>query len=131
MYLKTQHQDIDIRSEIAEVCLEPGYLVETLSSVFFEKTKHASGHIHFYFWNKTDHIVFTWLKGRLKKIVAKSPSCKKGRYVHWKGSQFCDYKREDTLEHLRDEIECIEIDRKSFSRAWPSYAGSVKWLTQN
>ena len=128
LYSKTQNRNIDISSEIAELCLDPGYLAEWLSTASFEKTKDTSGHIHFYFRNKSDHIVFVWSEGKLKKLAAKSPGCKKGQYVHWKDSQFRDYNRDDILGKLYKEIECIEIDGDNFSKTWPSFNEFIEWL---
>ncbi len=65
--------DVDIRNEVSEACLCPDYLAERLSGVLFEKTGRTSGHIHFHFRNNSDHIIFVWSEGKLKKIVAKSP----------------------------------------------------------
>ena len=104
---KQNDRDVDVRNEISEACLNPDYLAERLSSVLFEKTKHTSGHIHFHFRGKSDHIILIWSEGKSKKIAAKSPDCKKGRHTHWKDSQFRDYNREDVLRELYDEIKRI------------------------
>lgn len=123
--------DVDIRNEVSEACLCPDYLAERLSGVLFEKTGHTSGHIHFHFRGKSYHIIFVWSEGKLKKIVAKSPGCRKGRHTHWKDSQFRDYNREDVLRRLYNRIECIEIDGDSFNKTWSSYTEFISWLIEN
>jgi len=128
---KQNNRTLDIKNETSQGYLDPGYLVEKLSAILFKKTKRTSGHIHFHFRNKSDHIIFFWSEGKLKKIVAKSPSCKKGQYVHWKHSQFCDYKRKQLLRELLSQIERIEIDGENFNKAWPSYNEFARWLIQN
>lgn len=116
---------------MSQECLNPDYLVERLSSVLSEKIKHTLGHIHCHFRSKSDHIIFVWSKGTLKKIAVKSPSCKKGQSVRWKDSQFCDYNRGDILRELYDEIERIEIDGETLSKIWPSCGEFVEWLFEN
>ena len=128
---KQNNRALNIKNETSQVCLDPGYLVENLSAILFKNTKRTSGHIHFYFRNKSDHIIFSWSEGKLKKIVAKSPSCKKGQYVHWKHSQFCDYECEQILRELLSQIERIEIDGQNFNKARPSYNEFARWLIQN
>jgi len=96
-----------------------------------KKTKSTSGHIHFYFRNKSDHIVIVWSNGLLKRIVAKSPHCKKGQCVKWEYSQFCDYKREEVIEKLCEEIEYAQIDRDGFNKRWSSYGDLIWWLVEN
>jgi hypothetical protein len=118
-------------SQILQACLDPNDLVERLSEVHFKNTNHRSGHIHFYFRGKSDHIIIVWSKGQLKKIIAKSPHCKKGQYVRWEGSQFSDYRCEDVLEELSDEIELVTIDDGGFNKSWPSYSLFMKWLLQS
>ena len=109
---------------------DPDCLVKKLSDVFSRKTRRRSGHVHFYFRNKSDHIILLWLEGWLDKILAKSANCKKGRYTHWEDSGFSNYKRQDILQELHNEIERVEID-SGLSKAWSSYAQFVNWLTKN
>lgn len=51
--------------------------------------------------------------------------------MHWSDSQFCDYKREDVLKKLNNEVERIEIDGGGFNRTWSSYRKFVQWLIEN
>lgn len=118
-------------TQILRACLDPYDLVEWLSEVHCMNTGRRSGHVHLYFCNKSDHIILVWSKGRLKRIIAKSPRCKKGQYIRWEESQFRSYQREDVLEKLCDEIELVKIDDGGFHKSWPSYAGFVNWLRQN
>ena len=106
-------------------------LVKKLSAIFSKKSRQIRGHIHFYFQDKTDHIILAWSKGKVKQIIAKSPHCKKGEYVKWGSSQFCDYKPEDVLGKLYDKIKDIRIDDGNFRKTWPSYAKFIKWLTES
>ncbi len=124
-------KDIDIINETAKACFNPSYLAERLNSILFNKTKHTSGHVHFHFRNKSDHIILTWSNGKFKKILAKSITCEKGQYVHWDNSQFCDYEPEDALRKLYNEIEHIQIDDEKFNKTWPSYTEFIKWVIEN
>lgn len=128
---KQRNRDAGSVNEMWEVCLCPDYLVERLSGVLFEKTGQTSGHIHFHFRNNSDHIIFVWSEGKLKKIVAKSPGYRKGQHGHWKDSRFRDYNREDVLMRLYNAIECIEIDGDSFNKTWSSYSAFISWLIEN
>ncbi len=118
-------------TQILRACLDPNDLVEWLSEVHFVNTSHRSGHVHFYFRDKSDHIILVWSKGQLKKIIAKSPRCKKGQYIRWEESQFRDYQSEEILEKLCDEIELVRIDDGGFNQSWPSYAGFINWLRES
>lgn len=118
-------------SQMLQACLDPNDLIEKLSEVHFKNTNHRSGHIHFYFHGRSHHVIFVWSKGRLKRIIAKSPRCKKGQYIHWNDSQFSDYHCEDVLEELCDEIELVTIDDGGFNMSWPSYSRFMKWLLQS
>ena len=121
----------DIKAEISQQCLNPDRLVGNLTLGLSKKTKSTSGHIHFYFQNKSDHLVFVWSNGLLKRVVAKSPHCKKGQCIKWENSQFCDYKQDKVLEILCDEIEYAEIDGDGFNKRWPSYNDLIRWLVEN
>jgi len=81
----------DVKREIFQEHLNPDRLAENLSLALSKKTGSTSGHIHIHFCGRSDHFVIVWSNGRLKQIVAKSPRCKKGRYLRWEYSQFCDY----------------------------------------
>ena len=113
--------------EISKACLDPDELAARLSGVFFKKTGRSDGHVHFYFRNKSDHIILTWFEGGIDKILAKSANCEKGQYTHWTNSEFSDYERKDVLKELHKEIKRIEID-KGFNKTWPSYDKFIKWL---
>ncbi len=121
----------DIDTQILQAYLDPNDLVEKLSQVHLKNTKHHSGHIHFHFRDKSDHIILVWSKGKFKQTIAKSPRCKNGQYVHWKDSEFRDYNREDVLGELCDEIELVTIDHDCLNKTWPSYYDFIDWLLQN
>ena len=123
--------DKDIDTQILHAYLDVNDLVEKLSHVHFKYTKHHSGHIHIHFRDKSDHIILAWSKGKLKRIIAKSPRCKKGQYVHWKDSEFHDYNRKDVLGELCNEIELITIDHNDSEKTWPSYYDFIDWLMQH
>lgn len=120
----------NIRAEISQQCLNPAQMAGNLALALSKRLKSTSGHIHSHFQNKSDHIVLVWSNGLLKRIVAKSPHCKKGQYVKWKHSLFCDYKQEEVLEKLCDEIERVEIDGNGFNKTWSSYGDLVWWLVE-
>ena len=124
-------RDDDVSNGVSQVCLDPDYLAERLSSMLSEKINGTSGHIHFHFRNKSDHIITIWSEGKLRKIAAKSPGCEKGRYAHWRDSEFCNYNREDILRELHNDIERVEIDMDGFNKTWPSYAEFMEWLDKN
>jgi len=128
---KRNNSDNGIRDEISQVYLDPNYIVERLSCILAKKTNQTSGHIHFYFQNKSDHIIPIWSEGKLRKIVAKSPNCKKGQYIHWRDSEFCDYERKNVIRQFHNEIMRIKIDVNGFSKTWPSYTKFTKWLIKN
>jgi len=129
---KRNNMDDGIRDEISQVYLDSNYIVERLSSKLAKKTNETLGHIHFYFRNKSDHIIPVWSEGKLRKIIAKSSSCKKSQYIHWRDSEFCDYEREDVLRIFHNEIKHIEIDDvDGFRKIWPSYSKFVKWLVES
>ena len=130
--IRQNNRGDDAGDEISvDVYLDPDYLVERLSRVLSKETNDASGHVHIHFRNKSDHIILTWSEGKLGKILAKSTSCKKGQYVHWGSSQFCDYEPEDVLRELYNEIEHIHIDSKKFNKTWLSYTEFIRWLIEN
>ena len=116
------------RDESSQMYFDPDYLVERLHRVFAERTNSDSGHIHLYFRNKSDHIIIIWAKGQLRKIVAKSPNCRKGQYVRWMDSEFGDCERWDILRKFHNEIEYIKINMNGFDRTWSSCADFMKWL---
>lgn len=120
--------DSNLDTQILNAYLDANDLVEKLSHVHFTKTNHRSGHIHIHFRDKSDHIIILWSKGMLKRIIAKSPRCKKGRHIRWKNSEFRDYNREEVLGELCNEIELITIDQDGFKKTWPSYYDFIDWL---
>ena len=121
----------DVDTQILHAYLDPNDLAKKLSQVHFKDTKHNSGHIHIHFRDKSDHIILVWSEEKLKRIIAKSPRCKKGQYVHWKDSEFRDYNREDVLCELCNEIELITIDHNGSEKTWPSYYDFIDWLMQH
>lgn len=130
---KTKRNNMDdrIRDKISQVYLDPNYIVERLSSILAKETNGTSGHIHFYFRTKSDHIILIWSEGKLRKIIAKSLSCEKDQYVHWTDSEFCNYEREDILRRFHNEIERVEIDVAGFRKMWPSCPKFMKWSVEN
>ncbi|MBW8039376.1 MAG: hypothetical protein FVQ85_05200 [Planctomycetes bacterium] len=133
IFEKKTKQNVDefLRDEISQVYLDPNYIVEILSSIFAKNINAISGHIHFHFQDKSDHAIFFFSEGKLRKIAAKSPECKKGQYVHWRDSEFCDYEHEDVLQRFHDKIECIEIYMDGLRKKWSSYPKFMKWLVEN
>jgi hypothetical protein len=123
--------DNNIDTQILNAYLDPNDLAEKLSEIHYKDTKHRSGHIHIHFRDKSDHIILVWSKGQLKRIIAKSPRCKKGQYVHWKDSEFRDYNRQDVLGELCNEIELITIDHDGVKNTWSSYYDFIDWLLQS
>ena len=51
--------------------------------------------------------------------------------MHQSDSDFCDYKWEDVLRELHNEINLIEIDDHRFNRTWPTYREFLEWLSEN
>ena len=128
---KQNNKKVDVSGEISQAYLDPNYLAEKLSSLLFEKTKHTSGHVHIHFRNKSDHIILVWSQGKLKRIIAKSPGCKKGEYKSWHDSEFSDYERDDVFRELYNEIECLEIEDNSLNETWASFSEFINWLIEN
>lgn len=117
--------------ELTQACLNPNYLAERLSSVLFKITQCTTGHIHFHFRAKSDHIILIWSEGTLQGVVAKSPYCKKGEYEEWENSQFSSYQPEDIFKQLYQQIKRIKIDRGDFRKGWSSYTKFIKWMAEN
>lgn len=129
--VNTMYIDNDIINEISQECLNTDQLVGHLTLSLSKKIKSTSGHVHIHFRNKSDHIVIVWSNGRLREIGAKSAGCKKGQFVKWEISQFCDYKGQEVLEKLYDKIESMEIDGEEFNKIWLSYNEFIRWLVEN
>jgi len=126
--IKIDNENIKTLNKIAMECLNPENLIERLSAYMLAITHHHSGHIHFYLRGKSDHIIFIWLQGKLRRIEAKSPDCEKHECIEWEDSQFCDYKPKNVLRKLHNEIECMEINGHTFKKRWPSYIKFIEWL---
>ncbi len=111
-----------------EECLNPELMVKRLAECIFTATGRRSGHIHFRFKGKDDHLVFIWSKGALREIVTKTSKCKEGEYISQKHSEFCNEDFRNILEKRREDIAQIEIDKESFSKTWASYNEFITWL---
>lgn len=125
------NENSKIIDEISRECLNVECLIKKLGSRYLSETQQFSGHIHFHFRQKSDHIIFVWSMEQLKRIVAKSQDCEKNKRIPWESSQFCDCKPEDALGKFYNEIEYIEVDEPFFSKKWLSYAEFIKWLIKD
>lgn len=119
-----------VRNETLQQCLDPDRLVGNLTLALTKRIKSTSGHVHIHFYDKSDHLVIVWSNGKLREIVAKSQDCEKDQCVKWDRSQFADYKREDVLGQLYNEIEQIRIDDGGFNKTWFSYSEFIEWLIE-
>ena len=103
-------------------------LAQKLSRVFSRITGHSSGHVHFMYEEKADHLILVCHNGRTKQIIAKNRDCKKGECIEWIGSEFSNFSPEEAFLKFSDRIDRIIIDNSGIKKNWRTLDDFLNWL---
>ncbi|MFH1201702.1 MAG: VanZ family protein [Candidatus Omnitrophota bacterium] len=95
---------------------------------FKKFTGRDSGHVHFMYEGKSDHLIFVCAAGKLENIIAKGRNCKKGEYLSWGHSEFNSLSAKEAFFKNLPKARKIVIDHPSLRKSWDSFNEFQNWL---
>lgn len=108
--------------------LRSGPLARKIYKRLFREGLDLGGHVHFHFRDFDDHVILLCQRRNVGKVIAKNPTCGKGRYLRWENSQFSGYKPDKVLVKLAGRVNEVKVDTSDYDLRWSTLYDFLCWL---
>ncbi len=111
--------------------LRSGPLARKIYKKLFREGLDLGGHVHFHFQDFDDHVILLCQRGNVGKMIAKSSTCAKGRYLRWENSQFAAHNPDKVLVKLAPRVNDVRVDTSDYDLRWSTMYDFLCWLEIN